>query len=28
LCNTHNLALGKFQDNIEWLEKAVIYLKR
>lgn len=28
LCMVHNTALGKFQDNIDYLEKAIIYLKR
>lgn len=28
LCMVHNTALGKFQDNIDHLERAIIYLKR
>jgi hypothetical protein len=28
LCMSHNTALGKFQDNIDYLERAIIYLKR
>lgn len=27
LCNPCNLGLGKFQDNIEWMEAAILYLK-
>lgn len=27
LCNVHNLALGKFQDNPEHLERAITYLE-
>lgn len=27
LCSNHNTGLGKFQDDIETLEKAIVYLK-